>query len=265
MKANVLLFTTIIILLISCKKDKVEPNNPTIIDNGGILVPDYSHLTGSFLFEMSNSSLYQQNQSWINDRVTQMTVSGDTLRFYNLNYPYFIITSDTQTVFTYSNTSQFEDATATLVYSNNFEDIQYDYYSTSLAFGPDTDKSYTGSRTSLLETAIPHPYLNEIETDYIMTVVKKDFWNGLDTSYVDTLTVTVTGSMTFDLDNLSFNMLSGHSHGRHQFADWSSSETVNIKRWHRTQDSLYIEQLDYVGLWSTPHDSVQTMYYGAKL
>lgn len=263
MKIKLLFSISVCTLLISCKKDNVEPNETEPINNEVIIATD--HLTGNFLLEITRESLYQQKSTWIKDQVIQMTVSGDTLRFNNSNSPFFIVTSDTQTVFTYSNESIFYSDTATLVYSNNFNTIQYDYYSSSLLSGPDTDKEYSGSRTTLSQTTYPHPYINEIEADYIMTVVKKDFSTGLDTSYIDTLTVTIGASFTCQLDNMSFAMNGGHSHHLLRYEDWSNNETVNIEKWYRTPDSLYIEQLDYVGLWSTPHDTLQWKYYGAKL
>lgn len=264
MNIKLLFFLSVWTFLISCKKDKVEPSEPPI---NTVEIINTDHLTGNFLLEITDLLLYDQSQSVIQDLVSQMTVSGDTLKFNNTGYPvFFIIESDTQTIFTYSHANIFESASSTLVYSNNFNNIDYDYHSTSLSFGPDKDKSYSGARTNLeVSSSNPHPYLNEIEGDYIMSVVKKDFSTGLDTNYIDTLTVTNNGSMIFELDNMSFDLYSGHSHHKYRYEDSYQNETVNLKKWYRTPDSLYIEQLDYEGVWSTPHDTVQWVYYGKKL
>lgn len=253
----------IVSLLVSCKKDKIEPQPEEGICGGGIVpLPDYSHLENRYLIEVTNNTDYTYTTSTEFDQVMETTVTGDSLKITGIVIP-FTITSDTQTVFSYTSTTQFEDVTVSLVFSNNYEHLELNYHSTSLFLGPDQTVSYSGDLTTLALTIDPHPYASEVNDDYEMTVSKKDFWIGLDTTYLDTLTATMVPGPYISIDGESFTS-PGHSYYSRYEYDWNTDEVI-AKEWYRTPDSLFIQDLRYYGVYTPPHDSVQTMYYGVKL
>lgn len=261
MKTSLLVLFVLSMLFLGCKKEEVIVHSQPY-EICGTPYFDYSNYVGDFLVDIESTSAYIYGSTSSSDHVISITASWDTIRLTPNGVP-FLMTSDTQTVFTYAFVTEFEDVTASLVFTNDFQDIEYSRHSTSLAFGPNNTTQYTGSRTALLPTIDPHPYSNEIVGDYRMTVTKKDVWTGLDTTYVDTLSVTMISGTLANVENLNFSVYA-HSYRNVQTTD-GNTEFVTSDKWYRTTDSLYVENLTYSGIWSTQQDSVQSKYYGVKL
>lgn len=260
---NRVLFFLIVVIIVSCKKDKVVQQEP--IDQGGLY--DYSHLERTYYCAIDYNMAYESGGTKLNDRNIDVDVINDSLYF--LNYT-FKIDSDTQTVFEhYEELLGTYSTTITLTFSNNFTQLYLHYYqSGSGSGGPDYTVIYDGSITQETASTIPHVNRAMIEGNYRMEVTRKDPFSGLDTTYIDTVNVLLHDTQAAFLVDGELISAPSFYNSYSTVTNWNfqmDQHSVNNTFWN-LNDSLYLENLQYSGGFAgNPTDSVQTKFCGKKL
>lgn len=259
MKAIQLLPLLGIALFLSCKKKDVQPNSPIPVTPS-----DYSHMTGNFLCELDETIAYQAGETSHSDKVITVSVSNDTLY---ADYHFFVISADTQTVFTKTENSSGTIKTSTLSFSNNYNNIHIDIYQDgSPVSGPVIERSYAGTRSLLPVSSSIHVDDAILNGFYQMIVHKLDTEAGNDTTYVDTLSVNFSNAtFHFNADQVVTPNF------RHTFLEknnWNyfTDETEDlVVFWDRT-DSLHVYHRTISNAFSglTP-DTVIVRYSGRHL
>lgn len=199
---------------IRCQKEPLEPDPPintidttkSTIDTAQTIgsihsvytpaPPSYSHFEGAFYCQKDLGYSYSSNgqyfsESGNSDLVITSRVSNDTLylKSSNLYAPLpFIITSANQTSFviepTLSSPSRF-----TLEFYNNYDSIAFRDDRQFYQAGAQGKQDYYGARTHLIESSIPHAYINSLAGNYSLQVQKINHQAGISTQYTTNLYV----------------------------------------------------------------------------
>ncbi|MFK7784307.1 MAG: hypothetical protein AB8B56_04275 [Crocinitomicaceae bacterium] len=242
---------------LSCKKE-VEPDNPPPPS-------DYSHMEGNFLCQSEELYAYDPGNEVHFDKVIEVSVSNDTLFVINQS---FVIGSETQMVFTKTVSDIFSILTVTVTFENNYNDISIDYHiNGSPGSGPDYDRTYIGSRTSLPQPGPGTPHIDEqiMEGLYALTVTHLDTYMNIDTTYTDTIDVSYnSGNFYFDLQQIQALKFS-HTYMNYDSWDYANAETKETDVFWDRVDSLYVFDQTIHDLISQPEDTVMFEYFGRHL
>ena len=244
---------TIVVLILGCKKDKVE------------FLCDCGQLEGGFLMDYHSYSYDSWgSMSIYSDVVIDIKVEGNTLTVDEYS---FEVSSDQQTVFQSTNANT--GVVATLTYSNNYQSIVLD-----INGGPGgpgittTNGTYTGNSTTLLASVSnpnTHPYKSEIEGEYLMWYTEKAAANSNenDTLYQDTFLVTMNSSNVIDINGTLYGYGQFHSYyNETNSSSFSSYKNYKGIRWKN--DSLFISKSQIV-TYPGAEDTSFVNYRGRKL
>jgi hypothetical protein len=257
MKQLLTLLLMIALITISCKKEVIE--DPVVE-----VVPAHGHLEGNFLCEKEYHMYYSNGAVEFADIVLNFEVIGNTLKMQQYE---FEIDSDTQTQFTSTNATTGE--TTSLTFTDNFQNVILNWDAPSYLGGPSYTTDYIGFRSTLLASnsygsSLPHPYKSDMEGQYIMTTTQINTFTGLDTNFVDTLGVTMTNDHTFSVGGSSLIFGRFHSHSNIINSDYDNDGRI-IRNIVHTNTTLHLEYREVAGAFTSPTDSIITLYDGVKL
>lgn len=244
---------TIVVIILGCKKDKVE------------FLCDCDQLEGRFLTSFDSYTFDSwSSDSRYSDVVIETIVEGNSLTVHGIT---FDVSSDDQTVF--ESTDATTNVVSTLSYSNNYQTIVLE-----IDGGPGgpglttTDRTYTGNSTTFLASVSnpdAHPYKSEIEGEYLMWCTKKASANSneSDTLYQDTFLVTMYNSDVIDINGTLYGYGQFHSYYNESINN-SFSHYKNYKGIRRKNDSLFISRRNIV-TYPGAEDTSFVNYAGKKL
>lgn len=242
---HILIVIIALLFFTSCKKD--DP------------VHDYSHYAGVFYGEKTRFTEFALHET---TTTSDYVLSANTTPYsVSVLGTSFDLDNPQTTFFSYSASDYSKGAT--LSYSNNFNSIHYSS-SENLGGGATGADSFSGSKTQLpLTDGADHPLKSQLEGQYVLNVYKYDYLNAIDTTYIDTLTVTMDG-FSPSLDNNVFNFDRYHSYihvdQMNPSDDW---HLVKDLRW--SADSLSIDHKMIYGVFGGTADTVHYIYSGWRM
>ena len=242
---HILIVTITLLFFISCKKEEMQN--------------DYSHYVGVFYGEKTRSIEFGLHASTTtSDYVLSTNATPYSVSFLGTS---FDLHNPEATFFSYSASNYSKGAS--LYYSNNFNSIAYSS-SQNLGGGASGADSFSGSKTQLpLTDGTVHPLKSQLEGQYVLNVYKYDFLNVIDTTYIDTLTVSMDGFSPL-LDNNVFYFDRYHSYiHMDQMNPEDDFHLVKDLRW--SVDSLFIDHKTIYGVFGGTANTVHYIYSGWRM
>lgn len=244
---HILIVIIALLLIVSCKKEETPVQH------------DYSHYEGMFYGEKTRFTEFASHET---TTTSDYVISTNTTTYsVSVLGTSFDVDNPETTFFSYSASDY--SKSATLSYNNNFSSIDYSS-SENLGGGASGADSFSGSNTQLpLTGGADHPLKSQLEGQYVLNVYKYDYLNAIDTTYIDTLTVSIDGYSPL-LDDNVFNFDRYHSYihvdQMNPSDDW---HLVKDLRW--SADSLSIDHKTIYGVFGGTADTVHYIYSGWRI
>jgi hypothetical protein len=248
MKYSIYLLALVLITLTSsCKKEKKEPTTSTNVEY------DYSNLKGSY-YGIQHSSAVQFTSTTESDQILATDIVANQLTFKNTSFN-LVIPQTTS----YSNGNPFYTH-ADLNFSSNFNQIafdqQYDGGITAI------NRTFNGTKTTLASTENnEHPLKSQLEGMFILQMIKHEYLNSIDVSYIDTVSVTMSGFNPV-IEGKTYSVGSFYTYYKVN-SQWQGGPQITDLYW--IEDSLYLDYKTISGVNSGPSDTIHHIFSGARL
>ena len=240
MKYFFYLLLILFMALASCKKEPTSQPAST----------DYSKYIGNYYGIISYDAVEFASEVE-SDRILPSDVSGNQLLFNGVT---FSIPSPPPTSFS---VGDMYTVGANLNYYSNFEQIGFEqHYDGGIT---KVDVTFSGNKTALPVTDdTEHPLKSQLEGMFILQIQKREYLNGVDLSYIDTVLISMSGYNPV-IDNEEYNVGVFYTYYKSN-SMWNQGLEQRDLYW--VQDSIY---LDYKTVPSGTTDTIHHVYSGKKM
>jgi hypothetical protein len=149
---------------------------------------------------------------------------------------------------------------ADLNFSSNFNQIAFDQqYDGGITA---VNRTFNGTKTTLSSTENSvHPLKSQLEGMFILQINKHEYLNSIDVSYVDTLSVTMSGFSPV-IEGKTYSAGSFYTYYKVN-SQWEGGPQITDMYW--IEDSLYLNYKTISGVNSGPSDTIHHIFSGARL
>lgn len=210
---SIIIISLLCSFLISCKKKDIPLISPTTSVTPVTLVNNKLPFTEKIYYfeyqKTENGPFIPRTTNF--DLVQRCYVENDSLKILNWGFP---ITAENQTYF------EFYRNESTILhiqvwFSANYGTVNVEVFNDDIYYT--TTRTYHGILTSLLISQQPHAYANDLQGAYFLDVLYNDSCLGVDTTFSDTLQISLYRDSTIIGDYRLDGLEAFHSYSNSDF------------------------------------------------